>query len=109
MSYVAGLRECITRETLDGRTPKEVITSQSPDISEYTEYALYSWCYFYDIGTESRRTLARWLGPSCNIGQVIADMLRVESKWTSVVEVIGGTVNERRMVESGRDTAKNGL
>jgi transposase len=47
MMYTASLRECIGRETLGGRTPREVITGETPDISKYTEFSFYSWCYFY--------------------------------------------------------------
>jgi len=50
---------------MHGRTPYEIHTGQTPDISEYTEFSFYEMLWYYDemaVFPEDRRKLGRWLG-----------------------------------------------
>jgi hypothetical protein len=59
---------------LHGRTPYEVVTGQTPDISEYTEYAWYDTIWYYDQEVafpDDKRKLAKWLGVAHRVGQAL--------------------------------------
>jgi len=51
-----------------GRTPYELVTHYTPDISEYVTFSWYQWCYYWDVDSKEKK-LCRWLGPSHQIGQ----------------------------------------
>ena len=57
-----------------GRTPLETLTGNTPDISEYTDFAWYDWCWYLDTDadfSEGPRKMARWLGVAHCIGQAL--------------------------------------
>ena len=64
---------------LNGRTPMEVLTGETPDISEFVDYSWYDWVAYFDpdIGTldqdesPQKEKLGRWLGPSHRVGQAM--------------------------------------
>jgi hypothetical protein len=67
---------------LHGRTPYELVTGQTPDISEYTEYAWYDTVWYYDQEAafpEDKRKLAKWLGVAHRVGQALCYYLLPES------------------------------
>jgi len=68
MLYTAGLRQRIAKTTCDDRTPWELVGHETPEISEYLDFAFFDWCYFINAGNEGSRTLGRWLGPTYDIG-----------------------------------------
>ena len=43
------------RYELHGRTPCELVTHYTPDISEYVSYRWYDWCYYWDETTKEKR------------------------------------------------------
>jgi len=60
--------------TLQGRTPYELVTGNTPDISEYTDFAWYDTVWYYDQEAafpENRRKLAKWLGVAHRVGQAL--------------------------------------
>ena len=66
---------CATgRFELQGRTPFEIVTNYTPDISEYVQFAWFDWCYYYDQENKSK-CLCRWLGPAAGIGQAFCSYL----------------------------------
>jgi hypothetical protein len=72
LQYVVELR-CRTAQglyTLKGRTPYEVVTGETPDISEWLEFTFYQPCWHLDTNAfpESKRVLSRWLGVSHRVG-----------------------------------------
>jgi hypothetical protein len=74
-SYVVDIT-CFTANTiyvLHGRTPHEMVTGNTPDISEYTEFSWYEPIYYYDDVTfpEAKRNIARWLGIAHRVGQAL--------------------------------------
>ena len=56
-----------------GRTPHEVVTGETPDISEYTSFQWYQLVWYLDNASfpESRKELGRWLGVSHRVGQAM--------------------------------------
>jgi hypothetical protein len=59
---------------LRGRTPYEIITGRTPDISEYIDFSFYDWIWYYDSEVafpEQKRKLGRWLGVSHRVGQAM--------------------------------------
>jgi hypothetical protein len=74
--YVCELR-CLTVHghfSMHGRTPYEMTTGQTPDISEYTKFGFYEMLWYYDemaVFPEDRRKLGRWLGVVHRIGQAL--------------------------------------
>ena len=53
----------------DGRTPIEIITGITPDISEYLDFGFYDWVVFRSEAGLGPIELGRWLGVSHRIGQ----------------------------------------
>jgi hypothetical protein len=59
---------------LQGRTPHELVTGNTPDISEYTDYQWYQTIWYLDQDAsfpEDKRKLAKWLGVAHRVGQAL--------------------------------------
>ena len=65
-----------------GRTPLEIITGETPDISEYLDFEFYDWVTFRSNAGLGEVQLGRWLGVSHRVGRlnVVLDTAR---KWHS--------------------------
>ena len=75
--YTSNIRELMSRPALEGRSPYEVMTGETPDISEYTDFDFYQFVIYYDPNDMdesglARRKLGRWLGPSESVGQALS-------------------------------------
>lgn len=60
--------------SLHGRTPIEIVTGETPDISEYVQFTFYQAIYYWDQTAafpEEKRKLGRWLGVSHRVGQAL--------------------------------------
>jgi len=60
--------------SLQGRTPYEIVTGNTPDISEYTDYSWYDTVWYHDQEAtfpENTRILAKWLGVAHRVGQAL--------------------------------------
>ena len=73
--YTIELRNQIARPLplLHGRTPYEVITGNTPDISEFLEFTWYQPVWYHESTAFPRHTkhLARWLGVAHKVGQAM--------------------------------------
>ena len=73
--YTVELRNRICRPLakLKGRTPYEVLTGNTPDISEYLEFSWYQPVWFYepDVYPQQNKQIARWLGIAHRVGQAM--------------------------------------
>lgn len=47
-----------------GRTPLEIITGETPDITEYLDFGFYDWIIFRGNAGMGEPELGRWLGIS---------------------------------------------
>jgi len=71
--YVSELRNFLVRPTpqLKGHTPHEILSGNTPDISEYLEFTWYEPVWYFEPTTfpEQTRKLARWIGVAHRVGQ----------------------------------------
>jgi len=73
--YAAEVR-CLTAQPLfglHGRTPYEVVTGNTPDISEYLQFSWYQPLFYYDPTNfpEDRELIGRFIGVAHNVGQAL--------------------------------------
>ncbi|KAI2507356.1 Reverse transcriptase (RNA-dependent DNA polymerase) [Fragilaria crotonensis] len=62
-----------------GRTPLEIITGDTPDISEYVDFDFYDWVLFKGDAGLGAVEVARWLGVSHRVGRLMSYWLLPES------------------------------
>ena len=69
-----------------GRTPYELVTGRTPDISEYVEFEWYEplWYYNQEDYPADRRLLGRWLGVAHRVGQACCYYILTASGQTIV-------------------------
>jgi Reverse transcriptase (RNA-dependent DNA polymerase) len=83
LEYVSELRSrtALGLPKLNGRTPHELVTGDTPDISEWTEFSFYQPVYYYHSSEfpEPRGVLGRWLGVSHRVGQALCYWILPES------------------------------
>ena len=56
----------------DNRTPIEIITGDTPDISEYMDFGFYDWVTYRPNAGLGENSLGRWLGVSHKVGQLLS-------------------------------------
>jgi hypothetical protein len=57
----------------EGRTPLEIITGETPDISEYVDFEFYDWVSFCsNAGLLGVVQFGRWLGVSHRVGRLMS-------------------------------------
>ena len=56
----------------NGRTPLEIITGETPDISEYLDFDFYDWVTFKSNAGVAAPELGRWLGVSHRVGPMMS-------------------------------------
>ncbi len=67
--------------TLHGRTPLEMVTGQTPDISEYLDFSWYEPLWHYEEAgfPDERCIIGRWLGVAHRVGQALCYWILSES------------------------------
>ena len=58
--------------SLEGRCPLEMITGETPDISEYLDFGFYDWCWYHENAGLGEQKLGRWLGVSHRVGSAMS-------------------------------------
>ena len=56
----------------NGRTPLEIITGDTPDITEFLDFGFYDWCWYSDAFGMAKTQLGRWLGVSHQVGSLMS-------------------------------------
>ena len=56
----------------NGRTSIEIITGETPDISEYIDFGFYDWVTYRSNAGLGELSIGRWLGVSHKIGQLMS-------------------------------------
>ena len=73
--YTAELRNYLARPLpqLHARTPHEILTGNTPDISEFLEFTWYEPVWYYKPAPfpEQTRKLVRWIGVAHRVGQAM--------------------------------------
>ena len=60
--------------SMNGRTGHEIITGETPDISEHIDYGWFDYLWYIDENAafpEDKQKLGRWMGPSHQTGQAL--------------------------------------
>ena len=57
---------------LEGRTPMEQVTGETPDISEYLDFSFYDWVWYKDNAGVGDNKCGRWLGVSHRVGNLMS-------------------------------------
>ena len=88
--------------TLDGITPLQFVTGETPDISQYAEIGFYDWVKYQENAGAGPEKIGRWLGVSENIGSMMSCWILPESG-TPVSRV---TLRPMTFLELNTDEAK---
>ena len=56
----------------NGRTPIEIITGETPDISEYLDFGFYNWVTFRSNAGLGEVSIGPWIGVSHKVGQLMS-------------------------------------
>jgi hypothetical protein len=56
---------------LEGRTPLEQVTGETPDISEYLDFSFYGWIFYRENAGVGDNMFGHWLGVSQHIGNLM--------------------------------------
>jgi len=66
---------------LHGRTPYEMVTGNTPDISEHVDFGWYDLVYYYDEAAfpNPKTHMARWLGVAHRVGQALCYWLLTQT------------------------------
>ena len=56
----------------NGCTPLEIITGETPDVSEYTDFGFYDWVTYQEKAGLGELSLGRWLGVSHKVGNLMS-------------------------------------
>ncbi len=80
-----------TARGLDGRTPLEEITGNTPDIKEYLDFGFYNWIWYKDNACLGKAKLGRWLGVSHRVGSLMSYWVLTKKgtvlSWTRVARL----------------------
>ena len=57
---------------VNGRTPLEYITGETPDISEYLDFGFYDWVTYRTNAGLGELSIGRWLGVSHKVGNLMS-------------------------------------
>ena len=66
------LRTSTEARSANGRTPLEIITGDTPDISEFLDFGFYDWCWYSDAFGMAETKLGRWLAVSHRVGSLMS-------------------------------------
>jgi hypothetical protein len=72
--WICEIRQRTTNSSIysNGRTPIEVITGETPDISEYLDFGFYDFVFYKSEAGLGEVQLGRWLGVSHRVGQLMS-------------------------------------
>ena len=86
-----------------GRTALEIITGETPDISEYLDFRFYDWVIYRSNAGMGETSLGRWVGVSHKVGQAMSYwIVTVSGSIISCVTVQRLTEDEKRTYEYKR-------
>jgi hypothetical protein len=92
---------------LKGETPETMLSGETADISEFTEFGWYDWIKFRDTTVpypEDKLVLGRYLGPSTDIGPaMMAKILKANGQYVHRTTLRGLTDNEVRDLDEVKE------
>ena len=63
----------------DVRTPLEIITGETPDLSEYLDFLLYDWFTYQNNARLGVPEVGQWMGVSHRVSQMMSYWILPES------------------------------
>ena len=92
LRWTCNVMQCTSTEagSANGRTPLEIITGDTPDISEFLDFGFYDWCWYSNAFGIAETKLGRWLGVSHRVGSLMSYWLL-----TDKCKVISRTMVQR--------------
>ena len=79
-----------------GRTPLEIITGDTPDISEYLDFEFYDWVLHRSNAGLGEVEVGRWLGVSHRVGRMMSYWVLPESGIPISVTTVQRMTNDER-------------
>jgi hypothetical protein len=83
----------------EGRTPLEIITGETPDISEYLDFEFYDWVTFRSNAGLGEVQLGRWLGVSHRVGRLISYWILPDSAIPISATTVQRLTNDERSTD----------
>ena len=90
----------------DGRTPLEIITGETPDISEYLDFEFYDWVLYRSNAGLGEVELARWLGVSHKVGRLMSYWILPESGIPISATTVQRMTNDERCTDEMQSRMK---
>lgn len=87
----------------DGRTPIEMITGETPDISEYTDFGIYDWVTYRTNAGMGPVSLGRWLGVSHKIGQLMSFWILTISGHVISCTTVQRLTNDEKLTDEWKE------
>jgi hypothetical protein len=82
-----------------GRTPLEIITGETPDISEYLDFEFYDWVTFRSNAGLGEVRLGRWLGVSHRVGRLMSYWILPDSGIPISASTVQRLTNDERSTD----------
>ena len=86
----------------EGRTPLEIITGDTPDISEYLDFDFYDWVLYRSNAGLGEVEVAKWLGVSHRVGRLMSYWLLPESGIPISATTVQRMTNDEKSTEEMR-------
>ena len=83
----------------EGRTPLEIITGETPDISEYLDFDFYDWVLYRSNAGLGEVEVAKWLGVSHRVGRLMSYWLLPESGIPISATTVQRMTNDEKSTE----------
>ena len=83
-----------------GRTPIEIITGETPDLSEYIDFGFYDWVYFRTNAGLGPAELGKWLGISHRVGKLMSYWILPRSGIPISVTTVQRVTNLEKQTEA---------
>ena len=74
LRWVGEIMQCIVSwsGSLEGRTPFEMVTGETPDVSECLDFGFYDRCWCHENDGLGELKLGMWLGVSHRVGSAMS-------------------------------------
>lgn len=90
-----------------GRTPIEIITGITPDITEYLDFMFYDWIVYKSGGGVHPPELGRWLGVSHRVGALMSYWVLPQSGIPISCDTVQRVTNAEKGTDVWKDRMRN--
>jgi hypothetical protein len=91
----------------NGRTPLEIITGDTPDISEYMDFDFYDWVLYRSNAGLGEVEVARWIGVSHRVGGLMSYWLLPSSGIPISATTVQRMTNDEKSTEEMQKRMKH--